>query len=554
MKHALTIVISLLFLQACENNDATETATLFYGGSILTMDDSNPSATAMFVKNDKIIAVGKEAALRAEYPNVIQYNLEGRTIIPGIVDSHAHVRQLGAESIKANLVGTNTVEEMVDRLQAFYPNPAPGQWLIGQGWDEGVWGSKGYPDRKALDEAFPNNPVLLQSLHGFAGFYNGAAFAEAGITADTPNPAVGQILRRPDGEATGVLLTLARNLVESKAPPLTHEQLKEAILAGLNQMAAAGVTSVHEAGINPSNLAAFQDLADNDQLPIRVYGLLDGNNKKLMARMFEDAPITHDGGMFTARGIKVYYDGSLGSRTALLREPYSDKPEGANPTERITPIRVAELAASAAAKGFQMAVHTIGDEGNDRILNIYANAFSLHPDKDHRWRLEHAQIVLPNFYERVASMKVISSMQPSHAVGDSGWAEDRVGADRIKHAYAWRRILDAGGRIIFNSDLPGEPWTPMETLYFAVTRNKLSTPGAEGWYADQALSVEESLKAMTSEGAYAAFQEDKLGKIAPGFLADFIELGANPIEVDPASIKDIAVTATWVNGKKLKRT
>jgi predicted amidohydrolase YtcJ len=286
-------------------------------------------------------------------------------------------------------------------------------------------------------------------------------------------------------------------------------------------------------------------------LPIRVYGFLDGNNETLMQKMFERGPVIDPQGWLTIRGIKVYYDGSLGSRTALLRAPYSDKPEDANMTERISPQRVASLAKRAVKHGFQLAVHAIGDEGNDRALNIYENALRYEAYPDHRWRIEHAQVVLPNYYQRVAHLGVISSMQSSHAVGDSGWAEQRVGADRIRHAYAWQNILNAGGKLIMNSDLPGEPWQPVNTLHFAVTRQNLADEPRGGWYADQSLSVMQALKAMTSEGAYAAFQEDKVGSLKPGAFADFVILNKDPRKTSSVDLKKLKILSTWVNGNQV---
>lgn len=576
MRTLILLLISVA-LYACEDRSTstdqttssihTSEASLVFGGTILTMDTQTPTVTAMVLENGKIAATGAYEPLREQFPNASLYDLEGRTVIPGVIDSHVHVYQLGAESLKANLVGTDTVADMVARLKAFFPNPKPGEWLIGQGWDEGAWATRGYPDRRELDAAFPGNPLLLQSLHGFAGFYNGAALKIAGIDKATPDPEVGQILRRADGEAsgvitgetsgpnygdpTGVFLTLARDLVEKHAPPPTIEQVKAAILSGLTTLSRAGVTTIHEAGVSPTTLQAFQELAAEGKLPTRVYGLLDGNNKPLMDKMFNEGPILDPEGMFTVRGIKVFYDGSLGSRTALLKAPYSDKPEDAHPTERISIADVTDLAEKAALHGFQMAVHTIGDEGNDRILQTYKSVLAKHPKQDHRWRLEHAQVVLPSYYEQVADMWFISSMQPSHAVGDSGWAEERLGPERIKHAYAWRTIKDTGGKVVFNSDLPGEPWKPMQTLYFAATRQKLDAPAGSGWYIEEALTVNESLQAMTSEAAYAGFQEDMLGKLIAGYQADFIELSADPTKIDPNHIKDIQVVAAWLAGKKI---
>jgi len=540
------IASTVLLLAACGGGGAeTDDNIRLIKANIVTMDPENPRAYYMAIDERRILAVGSQD-LADKYPSAEFLDMSGQTVLPGFIDSHVHVRELGMNRIKANLVGVETVDDIVARLQARFPTPEPGVWLIGQGWDEGAFASRGYPDRAALDAAFPNNPVALESLHGFAGFYNDVALAIAGVSPETDDPDVGNILRRDDGSPTGVMLTLAQDIVDRHIPKPDQSQNEEAILAGLIEMSRAGVTSIHEAGMTRDDVIAFEALAERGALPIRVYGLLDGNDSALMSDWFEKGIKDDPEDLLDIRGIKVFYDGSLGSRTALLAEPYSDAPDAARPTERISPEDLQTLAHEAAKTGYQMAVHAIGDEGNNRTLNIYEQA--LQSDKAARWRIEHAQVVLPDYYARTANLGVLSSMQSSHAVGDSAWAEDRVGADRIKNAYAWQRILDSGGTLMMNSDLPGEPWTPMETLYFAVTRKKLDDPSAEGWYPDQSLSVDEALKAMTITNAYGAFQEEAIGSLEAGKRADFVVLDKDPTRVAPDELKDIHVDMTWVGG------
>ena len=526
--------------------------TLFHGGEIITMAASAPQPEAMLIKGAEIVATGSMQALLKITSDVKLYDLKGNTIIPGFIDSHVHVRELGADAIKADLVGAETVAEMVKRLKAFYPKPIAGQWLLGQGWDEGFFGTIGYPDRALLDDAFPDNPIKLESLHGFGGFYNGKALEIAGVTKDTPEPEVGQIMRRANGVATGTMLTLAQDLVNIHVPALTLAQRETSIIKGLKLMAAAGVTSIHEAGMTELDVQAFMNLRARNALPIRVYGMLNGNDNALMSTWYAKGYLDDPTDWLDIRGVKVFYDGSLGSRTAMLREPYSDKPNDAHPTERITPAKIMELAKDAAKNGFQMAVHAIGDEGNDRTLGIYEQALSSANFVDHRWRIEHAQLVLKDYYERVSKLNIISSMQSSHAVGDSKWAEDRVGNLRIHHAYARQNILKSGGKLIINSDLPGEPWTPIETLYFAVNRMSLNGIPINGWYMEQALSVNEALNAMTIAGAHAAYQDKTLGSLISGKWADFVILDKNPYKVDHKNLKNIKVEETWVAGRQVK--
>lgn len=544
------ILCFIFALAAC--GSVPPTALLVYGGDIVTGSTLDSTVEAMLVRDGRVLAVGDYSELSQHSDQLEALDLKGATVLPGIVDSHAHVRELGTDAVKANLVGVRNTQQMVRRLQEKFPDPEPGTWLVGQGWDEGAFASTGYPDRMALDNAYPNNPIYLESLHGFASFVNGRALEIAGIDRDTPDPEVGQILKRVSGDPSGVLLTLAQGLVSRHVPPFTQAQVESAIVAGLTTMAKAGVTSVHEAGMKPLDVAAYLNLAEAGQLPIRVYGLLDGNNEPLMQEWFARGKYERDDAMLAIRGIKVFYDGSLGSRTAMLRAAYSDKPDEARPTERITPAAVRSLADRAVDRGFQMAVHAIGDEGNDRTLGIYERSLEVAPDVDHRWRIEHAQVVLPDFFDRAARLKVISSVQSSHAVGDSVWAELRLGPERIRYAYAWQRLLGAGAPLILNSDLPGEPWTPMETLYFAVNRMNRQGFPAGGWYPDQALSVSEALHAMTLAGAHSAFQDQQIGSLEPGKMADFVVLSANPLKIDQAKLADIAVLSTWVAGKPVK--
>ena len=564
MQRSLLLII-ICALTACEPSIQTRQAnptTIFINANIITQNPDMPRANYMAVSEGRIISIGKGEIKTDPGQAATVKQMNGATILAGIIDSHVHVRELGMDAVKANLVGVRNVDDIAARLKAFAPAPKAGEWIIAQGWDEGYFGSIGYPDRAKIDDAFPNNPVKMESLHGFGGFYNGAALQIAGIDKDTPEPDVGNILRRENGEPTGVMLTLAQGLVNPHVPAISFEDRKTAIKAGLLKMGQAGVTSVHEAGMTSEDVEAFQALADAGELPIRVYGMLDGNNESLMQTWFAKGYQDDPDDMFDVRGVKVFYDGSLGSRTALMKEPYSDEPSSARPTERISPQAMLSLGERAAKTGFQMAVHAIGDEGNNRALNIYEQALKTAPKTDnspinHRWRIEHAQVVLPDFYARMASLGALASVESSHAVGDSGWAEARVGPERIQNAYAWQKMLGAGVRVMMNSDLPGEPWEPMQTLYFAVTRKKLDGTSADdgtpedGWYMAQAMSVQQALHAMTLENAYGAFQDEALGSLEVGKRADFIIISDDPYKVTPDALKDIKVQQVYIGGKPL---
>ncbi|MEL6687718.1 MAG: amidohydrolase [Pseudomonadota bacterium] len=549
----------MMALSACSAGDVSSTESdeqLITGATFVTMDgDASPEA--MLISEGRIIALGTEAALSTMRPNAETLDYSGRTILPGFIDSHVHIRELGLDAIKVDLVGVETVEDIVRRIQDQRPNLNPGEWVIGQGWDEGAFASYdgsdavgGYPTTRAISAAFPDNPVALESLHGFGAMANAKALEIVGIDDDTPNPEGGTILRDETGAATGVLLTLAQALLFEKVPAPDDAQIEAAIIAGLNRMAEAGVTSVHEAGMTARDVRAFQAIAGQGRLPIRVVGLLNGNDTDLMNHWFERGIEDDPKDWLDIRGIKVFFDGSLGSRTAILHAPYSDRPDAAHPTARISFGDMDQLGVRANERGFQMAVHAIGDAANHIVLTQFErNLLSSDTMPDHRWRIEHAQVVDETFAERAADLQVIASMQPSHAMGDSPWAEARVGPNRIKRAYSWKTFQDAGVPIIFNSDLPGEPWEPMETLHFAMTRTKLDGTPEGGWYFNEALDREASLRAMTIDGAHAAFQDASLGSLATGKWADFVVLSGNPLTAP--DVRDIKVEATFVAGKRV---
>lgn len=554
---ALATLLGACTKTPIETNDAKD-AHLITGATFVTLEEGS-APDAMLIEEGRILALGAVDALLDLRPDAKRLDYSGKTILPGFIDSHVHVRELGMDAIKVDLVGVDTIEDIVERIQQQRPNLEPGAWVVGQGWDEGAFASYdgedavgGYPTTQAISEAFPDNPVALESLHGFAAMANNKALERAGIYDKTPDPTGGTILRNDKGHATGVLLTLAQGLLFDAVPAPDEAQVKDAIIAGLTQMAEAGVTSIHEAGMTAQDVSAFQELAAEGRLPIRVVGLLNGNDRTLMENWFERGIEDDPDDWLDIRGIKVFYDGSLGSRTAILHAPYSDRPDAARPTARISLEDMNWLGERARQHGFQMAVHAIGDGANHITLRLFET--SLIPDEtsalpDHRWRIEHAQVVDPEFTKKASELQVIASMQPSHAMGDSDWAEDRVGAERIRRAYSWKTFQEAGVPVIFNSDLPGEPWEPMETLHFAVTRTKLDGTPEGGWYIEEALDRMPSLLAMTPGSAHAAFQDDTLGSLAPGKWADFVVLSENPLEAE--DLLSIDVEETFVAGRRV---
>ncbi|MCP5382026.1 MAG: amidohydrolase [Kordiimonadaceae bacterium] len=544
---ALLLTFSMI---ACDNNiDKSRNfsdVTILYG-DVVTMNDNTPSAEAVAIKDNKIIAVGNKREIIDDYPGARLADFTGKTILPGFIDSHTHIVNMGLEKIKVDLSDTKTVAEMINRVKEYYPNPKPGQWLLGKGWDEAVWATIGYPDKMLLDEAFPDNPVHLEALHTFASLFNQKAFEAAEISDDIEDK---NFLRREDGTLSGTVLDKAQEIVRDAIPKPTIQQLKTAILTSTDIMAKAGLTAVHEANVSRDSMTAFEQLAAEGKLPIRIYGMVDGVDPVLTREWLEMGPKIDKNNFYTVRSIKVFYDGSLGSRTALMQDGYSDDPEANNKIMTLDKVYFDQLVTDAAERGFQMIVHAIGDKANDEVVDSYAAILKNHPGYDHRYRIEHAQVVLPSFYQKAAQNNIIASMEPAHALDDSAWAKARVGPERIHNAYAWKNMLDNNVKLIFNSDLPAATWRIQDIMYYAVNRRKLD--GGEPWYPDQAVSIKDALKAMTIDSAYAGFMDDTTGSIEAGKLADFTILDQNPVKIDPLRLNDINVVEVWVDGKKVE--
>ncbi len=542
MRPLLIALFSLILFSCAEN----EQAVTILNADIITMDSQKPTAQAVAIIDNKIAAVGSLSSLNMEYPHAKQIDLKNKTILPGVLDSHTHIVYMGLEKIKVSLIGVLTVEEMIKRLKAYYPKPEPGQWLLGKGWDEAIWASNGYPTRQLLDQAFPDNPVHLDALHGFASFFNEKAFEVASIDKSINNDL---FLRDANGELTGTVLDKGQDLVKTHIPPPTIEQLKTAILAGAHIMAKSGVTSIHEANMTRDTMNAMAELRAEGKLPIRIYGMIDAADKELTDQWLARGPLIDQDNFYTVKSIKYFYDGSLGSRTALMRENYSDDPLALAKLKKPDQAAFEKLVGKAADRGFQMIVHAIGDEGNDQVLDSFARVLDKHPGLDHRFRIEHAQVILPSFYKKAEKYNIIASMQPAHALDDSPWAEARLGPKRINYAYAWRSMLDHNIKLIFNSDLPAAIWRIQQIMYYAVNRSPL---GGTPWYPEHTISIADTLKAMTITGAYAGFMEDKIGSIEVGKLADFTIFDQNPMTIEASRLNDINVVEVWVDGKKLE--
>ncbi len=500
-------------------------------------------ATAVVVRDGRIVYVGADSgALARRGPETRVIDLAGHVMLPGLVDAHTHVAELGQSLERVNLTGVATEAEAVERIVQRAAETPKGEWILGYGWDEGAWANR-YPDKRLLSARVPDHPVILRSLHGFAAWANQRALTLAGITRETASPAGGEIRTDARGEPTGLVLNRAVPLLDDAVPIPAAAQRDAQLLRALHVMAAAGYTGVHEAGVAPDVMDSFERLAERDSLPLRVYAMLSARDSALIRRWIVRGPFTSANGMLTVRAVKAYFDGALGSRGAQLLADYADRPGhrgvsgGAYGFDQ-------RLVADAMSVGFQVGIHAIGDAGNRATLDFIDSVTAASPKaRGLRHRVEHAQIISVADIARFATLGVIASVQPPHAVEDKGWAQTRVGADRMAGAYAWRTLRRAGAALVFSSDLPGSDWSPFYGLHSAITREDTSGAPSGGWYPAQRMTPEEAVRGYTVWSAHAAFDEHDAGTITVGKRADLTVLNIDPFRAQgPALLRGEVVT------------
>ena len=495
---------------------ATDTGTLFIGGTVLAgPEQSHRNNWAVYVREGVIREVGPSDKLRANHSSARIVDTTGMTVMPGLTDAHAHLYGLGLSLDTVSVLDTTSADEVVARVRERASRAAPGEWILGRGWDQNDWTVKEFPTAAALDAAVSNNPVWLRRIDGHAGWANSAALRAAGVTAASRDPEGGKILRDASGNPTGVFIDEAMELIDRIVPPPTQEQRKARVLAAAQAIAATGLTGIHDAGIDSSTITAVRELIDEKRFPIRVYAML-GDSTPLLTTWFAQKPLIGHGNRLTVRSVKLYADGALGSRGAALLEPYSDDP-GNSGLMIATPEHIEDVARRAKAAGFQVNTHAIGDRGVRNVIDAYARAGISAPD---RYRIEHLQVISPPDVPRLVQHGIIASMQPTHATSDMYWAEARLGPERVKGAYAWRTVLNAGGRLALGSDFPVELVNPFLGIHAAVTRQDQKNWPAGGWYPAERLTLAEAIRGFTLDAAYAAFEESSRGTIEPGKLAD----------------------------------
>jgi predicted amidohydrolase YtcJ len=512
----------------------------------------HPDADAVVMTGGEIVFVGGNREAReyqAESTRVV--DLAGATVIPGLVDSHTHIFELGAALERINLIGVATEEDAVALVVERAKTVPRGEWIVGRGWDEGVWANR-YPDKTLLSAAVPDHPVFLDSLHSFGGWANQMALDVAGVTAETVSPVGGEIRLGADGEPSGLFLNNAVDLIRDAVPPPSREGYASRVLAGLNQMAVDGYVTVHEAGLDSLQMSVLEELEADGRLPIRVYALISIRDEALMRKWIEKGPDQDSDSMLVTKAVKVYYDGALGSRGARLLEDYSDR-EGHRGLSGDNYGFNEQLNAEAMKKGFQIAVHAIGDAGNREALDILESVFKEVPSTArNRHRIEHAQVLHPDDLPRFGQLGIIASMEPPHAMEDKAWAEDRLGPDRILGAYAWRSLRKTNAALTFNSDNPGSDHSIFYGLHSAITRQDKNQEPEGGWYAEQAMNVDEAVRGYTRWSAYASFREDETGIIEAGRWADLTVMDIDPFLLSEENAGDILngrILMTIVNGK-----
>jgi predicted amidohydrolase YtcJ len=526
-----------------------EISAVFVNATVYTLDPSAPVTEAVAVRGGRFVFAGSaEGAREAAGPGATEYDLRGMTVIPGLVDAHAHFVGYATSRAGIDLVGTGSISEMTGLVAGRAASTHRGKWITGRGWDQNDWDVKEFPDRGDIDAVSPENPVLLTRVCGHAAVANTKALEEAGIDRGTPDPEGGRIDRDEAGEPTGLLIDEAISLVREVIPAFTADDKKELMKSAARECLAAGLTGTHEMGIGSATAAIYRELYEDGELPFRITAYYDGDADDLDSVLAEGPVGDFAGGMFSLAGVKFYGDGSLGARSAALLEDYSDDPgnKGLIVTEETV---LYEKALKCHRAGFRCATHAIGDRANRMVLDVYERVMREAPGTGLMHRIEHSQILSPGDIPRFAGLGVIPSMQFIHCTSDMPWAGERVGAKRLEGAYAWRSLIDAGSRIPGGSDYPVESIRPLLGIYAAVTRQALDGTPPGGWSPEQRLTVEEAVRAYTLDAAWAVGQDGERGSIEKGKLADMTILGADIMRIDPAGIPDIEIMATVVAGK-----
>jgi predicted amidohydrolase YtcJ len=498
----------------------------------------------------RIVAVGSEKETAAALPRAEHIDALGKTLLPGLIDAHGHVFELGEIASGVELYSPTSLAGAVRAVAEFSRIHPRNAWIIGFGWNQENWKLGRFPTATELDAAVKDRPALLHRVDGHAVWVNTKALEMAGVTKETQDPAGGKIERDASGKPTGVLVDAAMELVNKVVPLPTPAEARATLDVALTSLAKVGLTSVHDAGIKVVQDDIYRDYADHGKLTTRVYAMI-GDTASDFDELSKDGPLkSYANDVYALAAVKLYSDGALGSRGAALLAPYSDMPS----TKGLLFYPDAEMRAKmnkAMKAGYQVNIHAIGDAGNHQILDAYAQLIPQYKNVELRHRIEHAQVVTLEDIPRFKQLGIIPSMQPTHATSDQNMAEQRVGHERIKGAYAWRTFLDQGSKIACGSDFPIESPNPFEGLHAAVTRQNNANVPVGGWYKNQAMTMTEAFRCFTLDAAYAASQENVIGSLEVGKWADFIVIDRDIFKIPPEQLGKTQVLQTWMGGKRV---
>ncbi|MBQ4853456.1 amidohydrolase [Rhodanobacter sp. B2A1Ga4] len=506
---------------------------------------------ALLVDQGKVVATGSHAELANRAGDARVIDGHGRTLLPGLIDAHGHVLDLGYARNSVDLTGTQSLQEALAKVKAYAAAHPDAKWILGGGWNQEIWKLGRFPTAKELDAVVSDRPVWLSRVDGHAAWANSAAIRLAGVNAATRDPSGGRIERDASGNPAGVFVDAATDLVNDKVPAPTAQERAAALDAALAEMASVGLTGVGDAGIDLDTYRLYRAYADAHKLTARIYAMIRDTGAAFDT-ISRDGPLIGYGGDFlTVRTVKLFADGALGSRGAAMLKPYSDDPHNRG-LLFMPPAAMTAKIDKAFARGYQVAIHAIGDSANREVLDSFASAYQTHPQAIAlRNRVEHAQILSLQDIPRFVPLKLIASMQPTHATSDMNMAEDRIGHQRIAGAYAWQRFLKQGTVIAGGSDFPVESPNPFYGLYSAVTREDHDGQPPGGWYPQQDMTLVQALRAFTLDAAYAEHAEHTLGTLEPGKWADFILVDHDVVKDSPSKIWNTRVLQTWVGGKQV---